>query len=111
MVEIVKCYKESLPELKFIGKRYTDKDRGADGSYGNRWGEWFNKGWFDVVEKLGVAPENNDSYIGLMRCKGEFEYWIGMFFPVITAVPESFDSVIIQAGDVGICWIYGREDN
>ncbi|HBL84786.1 MAG: hypothetical protein A2Y17_01650 [Clostridiales bacterium GWF2_38_85] len=111
MVEIVKCYKESCPSLKFIGKRYTDKDRGADGGFGNKWGEWFSKSWFDEIEELGVAPENNDSYFGLMRRKGEFEYWIGMFFSENTSVPEGFQSVIVPAGDVGVCWIYGSEDN
>ncbi|HBT16022.1 MAG TPA: AraC family transcriptional regulator, partial [Firmicutes bacterium] len=34
MVEIIKVYRESLPALRLIGKRYTDSDRGIDGGFG-----------------------------------------------------------------------------
>ncbi len=34
MVEITKVYRESLPSLRLIGKRYTNSDRGADGGHG-----------------------------------------------------------------------------
>lgn len=36
MVEIIKVYKESLPSLRLIGKRYTNNDRGIDGGFGNK---------------------------------------------------------------------------
>jgi predicted transcriptional regulator YdeE len=111
MVEIVKVYKESLPNLRLIGKRYTDNDRGVDGGYGNKWGEWFEKGYFSQLEELGSLPENEGAYVGSMRCAGEFEYWIGMFFAEGTPVPEGFMHVDIPRGELGICWIYGREDN
>lgn len=50
-----------------------------------------------------------------MRCNGSdakntFEYWIGMFFPVNTNVPEGFDYIDISESDIGVCWIKGKED-
>ena len=44
MAEIVKCYKEHLPALRLIGKRYTDSDR--IGGSRCKMGEWFQNGWF-----------------------------------------------------------------
>ncbi|HHT28018.1 MAG TPA: GyrI-like domain-containing protein [Firmicutes bacterium] len=111
MVEIVKVYKESYPALRLIGKRYTNSDRGPGGGYGHKWGEWHQQGYFAVLEQLGGAPEHGDAYVGCMRSAGEFEYWIGMFFPAGTPVPPEFMHVDIPAGDAGICWVYGREDN
>ncbi|MDP4089155.1 MAG: GyrI-like domain-containing protein [Bacillota bacterium] len=111
MFEIIKVYRESLPSLRLIGKRYTDSDRGPEGSFGGKWGEWFGKDCFKPLEELGSLPENGDAYVGCMRCVEEFEYWIGMFFPEGTAVPEGYSYVDIPAGDIGTCWIYGREDN
>ena len=111
MVEIIKVYRESLPSLRLIGKRYTDSDRGADGGFDNKWGEWFEKEYFAPLERLGSLPENGDAYIGCMRNLDEFEYWIGMFFPKDTLVPEGYLFSDIPLGDVGTCWIYGRKDS
>ncbi|NMA82638.1 MAG: GyrI-like domain-containing protein [Epulopiscium sp.] len=111
MVEIVNTYRESFPALRLIGKKYTNKDRGTDGSFSNKWGEWFEKGYFKTMEKLGDLQENGGAYVGCMRCTDEFEYWIGMFFPEETPVPEGYMYVDIPKGDIGTCWIYGREDN
>lgn len=111
MVEIVKVYKESLPSLRLIGKRYTDRDRGTEGSFSSKWGEWFEKGYFQVLEQLESLPENEGAYLGCMRCQGEFQYWIGMFFPANTPVPDDYGYVDIPKGNIATCWIYGREDN
>jgi predicted transcriptional regulator YdeE len=110
MFEIVKVYRESLPSLRLIGKRYTDSDR-VNGSFGSKWGEWFANGYFEPLEKLGSLPENEGAYLGCMHCVNEFEYWIGMFFAEGTPVPEGYSYVDIPKGDIGTCWIYGREDN
>lgn len=110
MAEIIKVYRESFPSLRLIGKRYTDSDR-VGGSFGSKWGEWFEKGYFSKLEELGDLPENEGAYLGCMRCVNEFEYWIGMFFSEGTSVPEGFMSIDIPMGDIGTCWIYGREDN
>lgn len=112
--EIIKVCKEHLPSLRFIGKCYTNADRGPDGGYGHKWREWFQKGWFQQLEQLGVLQGIENGYLGLMGCSDKansFQYWIGVFFPEQTAVPEHFDSVDIPEGDVGICWIYGNSNN
>lgn len=110
MAEVVRVYKESFPEIRFIGKRYGDADRGADGGFGWKWDEWFQKGYFEPLMALPKESINGDAYIGFMRFTHELEYWIGMFFPAGTPVPEGFASIDLPAGDVGICWIYGRDD-
>lgn len=110
MAEVIDVLRKSFPSLRLIGKRYTDTDRGPDGGYSQKWGEWFEKGYFTALEKLGPALVIGDAYIGCMRCAGEFEYWIGMFFPENTPVPDGYRCVDITPGDVGICWIYGRPD-
>jgi hypothetical protein len=111
MVEIIKVYRESLPSLRLIGKRFTNSHRGPDGGFGNKWSEFFERGDFKTLVELGSLPENGDAYVGCMRCTNEFEYWIGMFFPENTPVPDGFMYVDIPGGDVGTCWIYGRADN
>ncbi|HHY83353.1 MAG TPA: GyrI-like domain-containing protein [Clostridiales bacterium] len=111
MAEVIKVYKESLPALRLIGKRYTNNDRDQYGSYGAKWGEWFQNGWFEILESLGSLPENEGAYLGCMRCIDEFEYWIGMFFPENTPVPDDFSYIDIPKGDIAVCWVYGREDN
>jgi hypothetical protein len=111
MVEVIKVYKESFPSLRLIGRRYIDSDRGAEGSFGSKWGEWFEKGYFKPLEELRSLPENEGAYVGCMRCTDEFEYWIGMFFPEDTPIPNGYMYIDIPTGDVGTCWIYGREDN
>ena len=76
MAEIIKVYKEEVPAMRFIGKKYHDF---------NGWGEWWANGWFDVVEKsMGGLDnilsiwENGAAYVGLeCRKDGELlEYWI-----------------------------------
>ncbi len=112
--EIIKVYKEHLPSLRFIGKCYTNADR--IGGFGHKWGEWFQNGWFDTLEKLGELKEVENGYIGLMRynvasCEDSFEYWIGMFFPVNTTVPEGYGYIDLDESDLAVCWIKGKEDD
>jgi len=33
MAEVIKVYQESLPELRLIGKRYTNRDRDLAGDF------------------------------------------------------------------------------
>ena len=110
-VEIRKTYKEHFPSLRLIGKKYSDGDR-QGGSFGHKWGEWFQNGWFGVLEKLSPIAENGDAYLGVMRAvDGTVEYWIGMFFPEGTEVPAGFEGVDIPAFDAAVCWLYGNEHN
>lgn len=113
MAEIIKCYRQNLPALRLIGRKYDDRDR-LDGSFGSRWGEWFQNGWFDILEKyadISKTYEDANAYVGLMRLKEyePFTYWIGMFLPEDTPVPEGFSFVDIPESDIGTCWICGKE--
>jgi hypothetical protein len=36
--------------LRFIGKKYGDSDR-VNGMFGSKWNEWWQNGWFDILEK------------------------------------------------------------
>ena len=112
---IKRVYKEAVPALRFIGKKYGDSDR-VEGNFGAKWGEWFQNGWFETLEKLYGGDltqlhESGDAYIGLMRDdRGVFEYWIGIFLPTETPVPDGFGCVDFAAGELGVCWVYGKEN-
>lgn len=43
IAEIIKVYKEHLPAVRFIGKRYTNTDGDKDGGFGYKWEEWFER--------------------------------------------------------------------
>lgn len=111
MAEIIKTFREDVPPMRFIGKKYSD--------FGPMWGEWFANGWFDKLEEAmgGVDRivsiwENGGGYVGLeRRADGQpFEYWIGMFTPANTPVPEGFACVDFPAVHLGTTWIYGKEN-
>ena len=42
MAEIIKVFKENIPTMRFIGKKYDN--------FGH-WGEWWQNGWFDLLEQ------------------------------------------------------------
>ena len=116
MAEIIKVYKQNVEAMRFIGKKYGDDDR-VNGDFSARWGDWHENGWFDTVEgqfdgNLTEAIEDGGSHIGLMRGGhgSPFEYWIGLFMPEGTAIPDGFVSVDFPAGNLGVCWIYGKEE-
>ena len=109
MAEILRTFREELPELTLVGKRYTDADRDQYGTFGEKWGQWFANAWFDRLETCGTGPDG--SYIGAMRItEAGFEYWIGMLL-ADAAVPEGFEAVTIPAGALAVCYLYGREDS
>lgn len=111
MAEIIKTYRQSVPALRFVGKKYGDEHR-VNGNFGMLWDEWFANGWFEKLEKeCEIATcEDGDAYIGLMRWKeGEpFEYWIGIFCKSTTKIPEGFSSVDFPESDLGVAWVYGK---
>ena len=118
MAEIIKTYRQSVVATRFIGKKYGDKDRDEHGGFGTKWGEWHATGLFDVIEKQipenwSEIQEDGGAYIGLMRWKdGEpFQYWIGMFTPENTVVPEGFGYIDFDASDLGVCWVYGKMED
>ncbi len=114
-MEITRVYRQHFPARRFIGKKYGDEDR-VNGGFGNKWGEFFANDWFGVLERAANSPlnegyEDGDAYVGLMRWKeGEpFEYWVGMFLPANTDVPEGFASVDFPESELGVGWVYGDE--
>lgn len=113
MAEIKRVYRQSMPAMKLIGRCYAEEDK-TDGTFGSIWGEWFENNLFEPLKLTdqGIEPfEDCDALIGLCRCKeGEpFQYWIGVFVPVDTVVPDGYDSVLLDAGDIAVCWVYGKE--
>ena len=112
--QIIKVYGQEVPALRFIGKKYGDKDR-VDGMFGKYWDDFHKNGWLDVIKKqtaidMKTLYEDGDACIGLMRCKeGEpFEYWIGYFMPEGTGVPEGFESRDFPKAKLGVCWVCGE---
>ena len=112
MPEIKRVTRQFLPKMKLVGKCYKEEDK-VNGFFGYRWAEWFQNDWFSPLQAPNTAEpfEDCDALIGLCRVKaGEpFQYWIGVFLPLGFPVPEGYDSVIMEAGDVGVAWIYGKE--
>ena len=112
MAEVIKTYRQAVPAMRFIGKRYGDEDR-VDGGFGKQWREWFANGWFDQLQSNPGSQalyEDSDATIGLMRWKkGEpFEYWIGVFCPQETAIPEGYAYVDFPEAELGVTWVYGK---
>jgi len=114
MAEIIKVYQQGIIATRFIGKKYGDEDR-VDGAFGAKWGEWFENGWFDTIKQqvdgdLGEFFEDSDATIGLMKVEdGKFQYWIGYFTPENTTIPEGFQYIDFSGGNLGVCWVYGKE--
>ena len=111
MAQIIKTFKEDIPAMRFIGKKYSN--------FGPMWSEWFANGWFDKLEeamcgvdKITAIWENGGGYIGIeRRAEGQpFEYYIGMLSPENTPVPEGFMHVDFKDLSLGTCWIYGKEN-
>jgi hypothetical protein len=113
--EIIKMYRQDIPALRFIGKKYGEEDR-VDEMYSKHWADWLQAGLFGVLEKqAGMDPKaiyaDGDAYIGMMRLKKNepFEYWIGMFMPEGTRVPDGFEHRDFPQASLGVCWVYGNE--
>ncbi len=109
MAEIKKVFKEKIPNMRFIGKKY--------GEFGH-WDEFWANDWFGILEKtMGGTDailniwENGGGYVGLEHRspESEFEYWIGMFTPAETPVPDGFEHKDFDGLSLGTCWIYGYE--
>lgn len=113
--KIIKTVQESFPQLRLIGKKYTNLDRNkADGGYAHIWSQWFDFGWFEILKSLKPKTNIENGYLGFMRYdifdfNQTFEYWIGMFFEPWTPVPEGFDYLDLQPSNVGVCFIEGIE--
>ncbi|GHU83356.1 hypothetical protein FACS1894196_3090 [Clostridia bacterium] len=107
--QIVRVYREQLPALRVIGKRYTDADR-EGGGFGAQWDRWFAGGWFGPLEALGALPQSEGAYVGVIRDGADgFAYWIGMLFAAGTPAPEGYACADIAGTNIATCWLYGSE--
>lgn len=110
MVTILETRQETYPAVQLIGRRYTDADRDAFGSFGEKWQDWFRSGRFDALRQCGGIDQVSDDFIGAMRCtEAGFEYWIGVLMAPEDPVPPGFEAVPIPAGNLGVCFLYGRD--
>jgi predicted transcriptional regulator YdeE len=117
MAEIVNVYRQAVPAVKFIGKKYSDEDR-VDGSFGACWQLWFQQQWFNVIDeaaggtqRISELYEDANACLGYMRYKqGEpFQYWIGKCVPLSAETPEGFEAIELAAAELGVCWVKGKE--
>lgn len=112
-MEIIKNYSQKMPKSRFIGIQYGDEDR-ENNTFYLKWREWLDNGYFSLIKNnidkdvVFDLPEKDD-YIGLMRFKeGEpFQYWIGLFTPEETEVPEGFGYLDFIETEIGVSWVYG----
>ena len=112
-IRVTNVYKEHFPALRFIGRCYTNDDR-FEGGFGKQWDEWMENGRFEAMRQaVGISPFSGDM-LGLMTLSGDmtkFTYWIGLFYPAGTEVPEGYDSIDLPEGNIGVGWVCGREEN
>ena len=102
-VKILEIKKEHCPGMLLIGKRYAS---------GPNWGEWWANDWFSKLEANPRHAMNEDAFIGAVRIvNGRPEHWIGMFFPMGTAVPDGFESVEMEETDFAVCFLYAKENS
>lgn len=108
-MKILETRREHYPAVKLVGKRYTNADRDALGTFGAQWSQWFENDWFSCLSGGGL-PAVSDDFVGVMRqSEAGFEYWIGMLKAPDDPVPRGFAAVEIPEGDLGVCLVYGRE--
>ena len=104
-LEITKVETKTLPTLRFIGKPCLCSPE----DFVAKWDEWLEKGWFKQLEKLGVAPENGDAYLGMTSDSGS-RYWIGLLFPPGTPAPDGFEYMDISASNYIVFGIDGKKE-
>ncbi len=111
--EVTNVYTEQFPALRFIGTRYTNDDR-RDGGFGVQWCEWMEDDRFEKLKQAAGCAPYDESTIGLMTMRGDmtgFTYWIGLFFPENTGVPENFEYLDLPESTIGVGWVRGSDEN
>ncbi|HML48051.1 MAG TPA: hypothetical protein PKE04_15020 [Clostridia bacterium] len=113
-IEITKVYKEHYPSLRLIGRRYTNDDRDEAGGFGKQWDEWMGGDRFTAMKRAVQASAFYEDPLGLMTMRGDmtgFTYWIGLFFPAGTDVPDGYDHIDLPESEIGVGWVCGKEEN
>lgn len=102
-VKILEVKRESSPAARFIGRKYEN---------GANWEEWWANNWFARLEETPGLAFNDNGYMGAVHIvDGRPQYWIGMFFPAGTRVPEGFEYVDMEPLDYAVCYLYGSKDS
>ena len=102
-LNIIKTQIVEFPALRFIGKRcLCDPGPG----FIEKWNEWLENGWFDLLDKLNPAPENGNAYLG--AGPGDV-YWIGLLFSTDTPVPDGFEHADIPADKYAVFELNGKK--
>ncbi len=101
-MKLLEIGQEQCPAARLIGKKYEGNPE---------WDAWWENDWFAALEAAAQRlPINGDAYIGAVHIvDGMPEYWIGMFFPVDTEVPEGFAYVDIEPLHYAVCYLYDKE--
>ena len=113
-IEVTKVYLEHFPALRLIGKCYFNEDRDAEGGYGDQWKEWNSEDKFSKLIQAVEVPAFSDDALGLMTMRGDmsgFTYWVGLFFPADTSVPEGYDHLDLPESNIGVGWVRGKDEN
>jgi len=122
---IIKTYKQELPALRFIGKKYSEPDFSFKAILDN-----LDKGCidhlFEAIEKqsdkdLTTLYEGCNAYTALIKdvkpsstenSGGEIsEYWLGMFMPKETPVPQGCEKIDFPASTIAVCSVYGKRND
>lgn len=106
-MQIINMYYERMPAFRLVGKRYTSVDLDATGMLNDRFNDWFQNGWFNFLFNLGGLPGHEYTVFCGYENKGTMAWWIGVFAPEDTPVPDGFSFVDFPAGIVGMCWMRG----
>jgi len=118
---IVETYQQEIPALRFIGKKHSVpcsepiNDSLFDRIVGDM-DNWRLNYTFDAIEKqidkdANTIYEGGNAYVSLMRKNDEtFEYWLGMFMPAGTNVPEGYESMDFPPSTLAVYRVYGKRN-
>jgi len=111
---IKNIYKQKLPALRFIGKKYNEPPCPKNVLY--LLDNCQINGLFNDIEKQSSIDyktfyEGADAYISLVRKKDElFEHWMGMFLPKGTECPQGYEALDFPKMTIAVCRAYGTRD-
>ncbi|MDR0302493.1 MAG: helix-turn-helix domain-containing protein, partial [Treponema sp.] len=109
---IKKIFKQKLPALRFIGKKYDEAPDPQNILC--LLDNWQINNIFNNIEKQSDIDyktffEGGDAYISLIREKdGAFEHWMGMFVPEGTEIPQGYEMIDFPRMTIGVCRAYGK---
>jgi hypothetical protein len=106
--EIKKILRQSIPALRFIGVK---RDVGIGGWDGDVWNA-FGKIEASLGKPLNTIYEDGDAYCSLYKSKdgGLIEWYVGIFTPEGSNVPDGLFYHDFNQSTLGVCWIYGKGD-